>query len=1460
MSTLARLCRSAVLPVVAASFALVMHAQQTLRVPQDFSTLQGAINAANSGDTVSVGPGTYFENLTLDTKEITLISTAGPATTTLDGSHLGPVLKITNTSSMATVVSGFTIQNGSPLGSSAGGTSVGPAGVLMANAGAQITQSSFQKNAGANVGVINGSLKLSASSVSTALTGGGSCALSPGATYSNPATGVYLSGLSTVLTGSGTPVPSVIIGTTLFGDGTRCSGLGVQAVNLGQPLTLQSNTIRNTSLGVAAQAPQLLLIQNLIYDNVMGGLSLKAASVPPNVEPLTTFLVNNTVVNNLTSPDPSATSPTDIFLDGTVARTALVNNILVGTTPHPVLTCATYTPSINDVPLVFDHNDLYNTTNAPDSTLSGDCLTAIGGSANSAPGNLSVDPRLAGSTDLHPLAGSPVIDAGNNSAPGLLFDAFSLASGTVTTQSPLLTDFAGNPRIADATNLGHQVVDMGAYEATGSLPLIPTASVVFTGGLTSQNLLSLGGYTIISGGVHPTGTITVLDGGIVYGPLTPGADGIAHGAIGTGGSGAYAFQAVANLSDPVYAPSTSMVIYTNPAYLPTPATTTLAIVATPGTQTLDQPVTLTVHLGSLTTASGATQPGPVPPGVLTLSEGNTILSSLQPDGNGLVTYTISHPTVGDHTYIVSYAGTSAYSEASASTSVTITAPVATTLTAVATPNLAPLHDPVACTAHVVAASGSSPTGTVLFTDGATSLGQLPLTLSEQGVVAVSVTSLSLGLHTITVLFQPDPGFSPSSGTCTVNVGGNATLTTLSSSKNPAITTDSVTYFATVTNSMTTATSVAPSGSVTLAEDNTLLATAPLVAGSGGSSSAALPVILSAPGVHILTATYVPATAATFTSAATVTELVTAAPVITTVVSATPNPATIGQSINLSAAVTSPAPLPTPAMITFLDGASVLGTVALPASGTAALAVNTLSLGAHQMSAILHTSDTIAVRSVSGFTTVQVNALSTTLALTASPAAGALATATVTLSAALTVPNLPIGTQISGNITFLDGQTSLGTILVDASGHATLSTAALAPGTHSLSAVYSGSDLLSSAIASAIPETISANATSTQLTAPGQTVAFAPVPLAAHVASATPLARINALLCSPACLPIVVTFFADTPAGRSTLGVVPVDGAGNANLTITPAVGTYTISAAFSGSPLFAASTSTASALIVTPAATALTLSANPNPVYQHGAVTLTAALTAPGIPASALSGTISFLEGSTVLGTATLAAAQSFAYTPVAVGTHVLTAVFSGGTSLLSSSASVTVTVLPSDFVLSVKDPTLTIATTHHAPTTITISATGSLADHIDLSCEGLPQNAHCTFAPATHDLTTTNSSSGTLTLDTDALLNYARVSPVSPEVGSNALTAVLAFCVPPSLLAGLVRLRRRGPRSRSRRYILPHLLATFLLSIAAITLSGCSGVLPPHVASGTYAITIRGHARSSGIEHTTAMTLVVTK
>jgi hypothetical protein len=95
-----------------------------VRVPQDYSTIQGAIDAAPSGARIVVARGTYYENLVIS-KSITLVSRAGSSATTLDGGRIGPVIFARGTGEESVEISGFTIANGLNLfttsGSGAGG-------------------------------------------------------------------------------------------------------------------------------------------------------------------------------------------------------------------------------------------------------------------------------------------------------------------------------------------------------------------------------------------------------------------------------------------------------------------------------------------------------------------------------------------------------------------------------------------------------------------------------------------------------------------------------------------------------------------------------------------------------------------------------------------------------------------------------------------------------------------------------------------------------------------------------------------------------------------------------------------------------------------------------------------------------------------------------------------------------------------------------------------------------------------------------------------------------------------------------------------------------------------------------------------------------------------------------------------------------------------------------------------
>jgi len=80
---------------------------KTLRVPQEYSTIQAAINAAHKGDIIQVSNRTYYENVIIN-KEIKLIG-EDKTITIIDCQQYGDVIRVDVDS---VTITGFTIRNG----------------------------------------------------------------------------------------------------------------------------------------------------------------------------------------------------------------------------------------------------------------------------------------------------------------------------------------------------------------------------------------------------------------------------------------------------------------------------------------------------------------------------------------------------------------------------------------------------------------------------------------------------------------------------------------------------------------------------------------------------------------------------------------------------------------------------------------------------------------------------------------------------------------------------------------------------------------------------------------------------------------------------------------------------------------------------------------------------------------------------------------------------------------------------------------------------------------------------------------------------------------------------------------------------------------------------------------------------------------------------------------------------
>lgn len=98
----------------------VLHAA-TLHVPAGYPTIQSAVDAASTGDTILVASGVYNENITILNKGLTLRG-AGKATTFIIGDQTKSVINFWINSSSSTApftLDGFSISNGNAFGNSA---------------------------------------------------------------------------------------------------------------------------------------------------------------------------------------------------------------------------------------------------------------------------------------------------------------------------------------------------------------------------------------------------------------------------------------------------------------------------------------------------------------------------------------------------------------------------------------------------------------------------------------------------------------------------------------------------------------------------------------------------------------------------------------------------------------------------------------------------------------------------------------------------------------------------------------------------------------------------------------------------------------------------------------------------------------------------------------------------------------------------------------------------------------------------------------------------------------------------------------------------------------------------------------------------------------------------------------------------------------------------------------------
>ncbi|SPE38469.1 hypothetical protein SBA3_2890014 [Candidatus Sulfopaludibacter sp. SbA3] len=606
-----------------------------------------------------------------------------------------------------------------------------------------------------------------------------------------------------------------------------------------------------------------------------------------------------------------------------------------------------------------------------------------------------------------------------------------------------------------------------------------------------------------------------------------------------------------------------------------------------------------------------------PSAALQVFDGQTLLATVNNSTGGAASYSTTTLAAGFHSITASWAGDSnvlpgvsavlnEQIQSSTAISVTATGPVT-------------YGQSVTVTATVSPATAS---GNVMFNDGGSNLGTVPLT---GGVASISYVPSSAGSHlTVATFNDPNNIYIGSVANVTINVAQVTTSATVAVSPNPS----NVGQVATLTATLSPA---GATGNMMFYDGATFIGT-----GTLSNGTASMSYLFRTGGSHSITASFQGNNNYAAATSPAVMQIVKTA--TTTTVSGA-GTSTYEQAVSLVATV---APAAATGTIQFLDGTTPLGAVTT-AAGSATLNISTLGAGSHAITAI-YSGDANYAGSTSAVVTQTVQKASVTVTLS-SNANPSVAGQTLGLTAAISDPTA------TGTIQFLDGSTVVGASAI-ASGSAGFNTSALLAGSHSLTAVYSGDANFNTSTSTALAQTVKAT-TSTSLGADTVTPAFGQT---IHLTSSI----------TPAGATGTVQFL----DGVTLLGAVTVSG-GTATLPISLSTGSHTISAAYSGDANDGSSTSAALAVTVGKASSLVALSSSVNPSAPGQAVTLTAGVT----PTSA-TGSVQFLDGTTVLGTSALSGGSAtLSISNLTSGNHAITATYSGDGNYSGNSASLSQTV-----------------------------------------------------------------------------------------------------------------------------------------------------------------------------------------
>ena len=412
-------------------------------VPDDYPTIQEAINAVENGDIVLVNPGTYVENINYNGKNITVASlyyttqdTSYISQTIIDGNQDGSVVTFESGEDSTAVLTGFTITNGNSGYSLVGG------GIYCNNSSPSLINitiiDNFADDGGGGICCAHYS---NPSLVNVTITGNSSADWGGGIYcyhYSNPSlVNVIITGNSATNLGGGIRCegssPS-LVNVTITDNSADVFGGGIYCCDYSDP-SLVNVTITGNSAGYGGGGICCFFVSSPVLENV----TIANNSVNISGGGIYCYYYSNPSLVNVTITSNSAEDGSGGIFCQANSSPSLINSIMWNDTPEEI-----YFSEVNDPNSI---TIAYSDIQGGEAGI----ITNNNGIVYWLEGNIYTDPLFVNPDDgdFHLQDTSPCIGAG--------IDEIEI-NGTWY-YAPLF-DIEGNPRPDPSGSMP----DMGAYE------------------------------------------------------------------------------------------------------------------------------------------------------------------------------------------------------------------------------------------------------------------------------------------------------------------------------------------------------------------------------------------------------------------------------------------------------------------------------------------------------------------------------------------------------------------------------------------------------------------------------------------------------------------------------------------------------------------------------------------------------------------------------------------------------------------------------------------------------------------------------------------------------------------------------------------------------------------------------------------------------------------------------------